>query len=285
VRILVLGASGMLGHTAYRLFAGDPRFQVFGSIRSETARRHLPEHSNATLVSEVDVDSVDSLLRAFAVSRPDVVINCVGIVKQLKSASDPLVAIPMNSILPHRLARIAAACGARLVHVSTDCVFTGGKGNYAENDMPDALDLYGRSKLMGEVDYPNAITLRTSIIGPEMVGAGTGLIGWFLNASGKVKGFRRAVFSGFPTVALARIIRDQVLPHPDMHGVYHVSAEPIDKFTLLQLVQRAWDKNIDIAPDDTLVIDRSLNSDRFRAAVGFTPSAWPELIQEMRAFG
>lgn len=285
MRILVLGASGMLGHTVYRLFAGDSRFRVFGSIRSETARKHLSEHSNATLVSEVDVDSVDSLLRAFAVSRPDVVINCVGIVKQLKSASDPLVAIPMNSILPHRIARIAAACGARLVHVSTDCVFTGGKGNYVENDMPDALDLYGRSKLMGEVDYPNAITLRTSIIGPEMVGAGTGLIGWFLNESGKVKGFRRAVFSGFPTVALARIIRDQVLPNPDLHGVYHVSAEPIDKFTLLQLVQRAWDKNIDIEPDDKLVIDRSLNSDRFRAAVSFTPSAWPELVQEMRAFG
>jgi dTDP-4-dehydrorhamnose reductase len=284
VRILVLGASGMLGHTVYRVLAGDPALQVFGSIRSDTARKHLPELNNATLISEVDVDSVDSLLRAFAESRPDVVINCVGIVKQLKSAYDPLVAIPMNSILPHRIARIAAALGARMVHVSTDCVFTGAKGNYVEADLPDALDLYGRSKLMGEVDYPNAITLRTSIIGPEMVGAGTGLVGWFLNQSGKVKGFRRAVFSGFPTVTLARIIRDQVLPRPDLHGVYHVSAAPIDKFTLLQLVQGAWDKLIEIEPDDSLVIDRSLNSDRFRKVTGFTPAAWPELVHDMRSF-
>lgn len=285
MRVLILGASGMLGHTAFRLFANDPTFQVFGTIRSETARTYLPESPSAKLISEVDVDSIDSLLRAFAESRPDVVINCIGIVKQLKNASDPLVAIPMNAIIPHRIARVAAAGGARMVHVSTDCVFTGAKGNYLESDTPDALDLYGRSKLMGEVDYPNAVTLRTSIVGPEMFGAGTGLIGWFLNQSGSVKGFRRAVFSGFPTVTLARIIRDHVVPRPDLRGVYHVSADPIDKYTLLQLVRHAWDKRIDIEPDDKLVIDRSLNSARFRAAVGFTPRAWPELVQEMRAFG
>jgi len=275
----------MLGHTVYRLFSGDPKFEVFGTIRSEAARKYLPEEKKATLISEIDVESVDSLLRAFSESRPDIVVNCIGIVKQLKSAYDPLVAIPMNAILPHRIARIAEASGARMVHVSTDCVFTGAKGNYLETDMPDALDLYGRSKLLGEVDRPNAITLRTSIIGPELVGAGTGLVGWFLNQTGTVKGFRRAVFSGFPTVTLARIIRDKVIPNPDLHGVYHVSAAPIDKFTLLQLVQRAWEKNIDIEPDDKLVIDRSLNSDRFRASAGFTPPSWPDLVQEMRVFG
>lgn len=285
MRILVLGASGMLGHTIYRVFASEPTFEVFGTIRSETARTFLPETRNAGLISEIDVDSADSLLRAFAESRPDIVVNCIGIVKQLKSAHDPLVAIPINALLPHRIARIAAACGARLIHVSTDCVFSGNKGNYLESDLPDARDLYGRSKLLGEVDYPNAITLRTSIIGTEMVGAGTGLVGWFLNQSGKVKGYRSAVFSGFPTVVLARIIRDSVIPRPDLCGLYHVSAPPIDKFTLLQLVQRAWDKAIDIEPDDGLVIDRSLNSDRFRSAVSFVPPAWPELVHEMRAFG
>ena len=285
MRILVLGASGMLGHTIYRVFASEPTFEVFGTIRSETARTFLPETRNAGLISEIDVDSADSLLRAFAESRPDIVVNCIGIVKQLKSAHDPLVAIPINALLPHRIARIAAACGARLIHVSTDCVFSGNKGNYLESDLPDARDLYGRSKLLGEVDYPNAITLRTSIIGTEMVGAGTGLVGWFLNQSGKVKGYRSAVFSGFPTVVLARIIRDSVIPRPDLCGLYHVSAPPIDKFTLLQLVQRAWDKAIDIEPDDGLVIDRSLNSDRFRSAVSFAPPAWPELVHEMRTFG
>ena len=141
MRILVLGASGMLGHTIYRVFASEPAFEVFGTIRSETARTFLPETRNAGLISEIDVDSVDSLLRAFAESRPDIVVNCIGIVKQLKSAHDPLVAIPINALLPHRIARIAAACGARLIHVSTDCVFSGNKGNYLESDLPDPRDL------------------------------------------------------------------------------------------------------------------------------------------------
>jgi dTDP-4-dehydrorhamnose reductase len=173
--------------------------------------------------------------------------------------------------------------GARLIHVSTDCVFTGQKGLYTEADLPDALDLYGRSKLMGEVDAANAITLRTSIIGEELAGGANGLVGWFLAQKGTVKGYRRAVFSGFPTVRLARIMRDVVAPRPDLHGLFHVSADPINKFDLLCLVRDAYGRDTEIIPDEALVIDRSLDSQRFRTATCFQPTSWPDLIDEMRA--
>ena len=175
------------------------------------------------------------------------------------------------------------ATGARLIHISTDCVFSGAKGGYREADFPDANDLYGRSKLLGEVDYPNAVTLRTSIIGHELSGHRS-LLGWFLKQQGKVKGFRRAIFSGLPTVELSRLVRDVVLQNPRLTGLYHVAAQPIDKYELLQLVAEIYNKNIELVPDDQLVIDRSLNADRFYEATGYRASTWPELIQSMYEF-
>jgi dTDP-4-dehydrorhamnose reductase len=215
--------------------------------------------------------------------RPDVVVNCVGLVKQLADANDPLQAVPINTLLPHRLAALCQASGARLVHISTDCVFSGAKGNYLETDFPDAYDLYGRSKLLGEVDYPHAITLRTSIIGHELSG-NRSLVNWFLAQQGAVKGFTRAIFSGLPTVELASVVRDVVLPRKELHGLYHVSAKPINKFDLLQLVAKVYRKNIEINPSEELVIDRSLNSDRFKEATGYAPPEWATLIQRMCEF-
>lgn len=282
--VLVLGAAGMLGNAVLRLFAESHGFSVRGTVRSGASAKLLPTALADRLVVGIDVENLDSLATAFAETRPDVVINCIGLVKQLSAAEDPLQALPINAMLPHRLARLCQMVGARLVHVSTDCVFAGTKGLYTEQDAPDAQDLYGRSKLLGEVDYPHAITLRTSIIGHELASA-HGLVGWFLAQQGAVRGFRRAVFSGLPTVELARVIRDQVLPRPELHGLYHVSADPIDKHTLLCLVRDAYDKAVDITPDDRLVIDRSLDSTRFRQATGFTPKPWPALVQAMRDFG
>lgn len=283
-RVLVLGASGMLGSAAFRVFDEAPGWDAYGTLRSGGARQFFPTTSHERLLIGVDIDSSDALTRAFAAVRPQLVVNCVGVIKQLQSAKDPLATIPINSLLPHRVALLCEAVGARMIHVSTDCVFTGRKGDYLESDAPDADDLYGRSKLLGEVDYPHAITLRTSIIGEELGGGANGLVGWFLAQSGQVKGFRRAVFSGFPTVVLATIMKDVVAPREDLRGVYHVSADAIDKFSLLQLVKQAYGKSIEITPDDALVIDRSLNSDRFRKATGYRPPTWPTLIREMHAF-
>jgi dTDP-4-dehydrorhamnose reductase len=284
MKILVLGASGMLGSAVLRLFSQSPGYQVFGSVRSSAARRLLPNDLHPCVITGVDVENIDSLTHSFAIVQPDVVINCVGLVKQLASADDPLSAIPINALLPHRLARLCGVAGARLVHMGTDCVFSGANGMYTESDYADAKDLYGRSKYLGEVDYPHALTLRTSIIGHELDGARS-LVGWFLAQKDSVKGYKRAIFSGLPTVEVARVIRDHVIPHPELHGVYHVSAEPINKFDLLTLVAQTYGKAIDISADDQLVIDRSLDSTRFRQATGFAPKVWPELIRSMRNFG
>jgi dTDP-4-dehydrorhamnose reductase len=231
----------------------------------------------------VDVENMDSLITLFGSVRPDVVINCIGLVKQLADANDPLAAIPINALLPHRLARLCSVTGARLIHMSTDCIFSGAKGMYTETDVSDAKDLYGLSKYLGEVDYPNALTLRTSIIGHELNSAHS-LVGWFLAQQSSVRGYRRAIFSGLPTVELARVIRDYVIPNKELHGVYNVSSEPINKFELLRLIAMAYGKTIDIIPDDLFVLDRSLDSTRFRAATGYQPQPWSDLVRCMRDF-
>ncbi len=282
-KILVLGATGMLGNAVLRLFAQSTAYEAVGSARSSNAVNLLPAELSGRIITGVDVENMDNLVSLFNMMRPDVVINCIGLVKQLAEADDPLAAIRINALLPHQLARLCGVARARLIHMSTDCVFSGAKGMYTETDESDAKDLYGRSKSMGEVDYPHAITLRTSIIGHELDGTHS-LIGWFLAQKGVVKGFKKAIFSGLPTVEIARVIRDYLIPLPELHGVYHVSAEPINKFDLLTLVAQSYGKAIQINPDDQLVIDRSLDSSRFRLATGFVPKPWPELIRAMRDF-
>lgn len=283
-RVLVLGATGMLGHTVLKLFSESAGYEAWGTVRSASTARLLPEGVKQRLITGIDVESPDSLARAFAECQPDVVVNCVGLVKQLADANDPLLSLPLNAILPHRLARLCEVAGARLVHVSTDCVFDGALGSYVETDPANARDLYGLSKYLGEVAQANAVTLRTSIIGLELGGT-NGLIEWFLAQRGRVSGYTQAIFSGLSTVELALVIRDQVLPRPDLNGLYHVSAAPISKYDLLQLVAKAWGKSIEIIPDDHLRIDRSLDSRRFREATGYVPPTWPEMVAGMKTFG
>jgi dTDP-4-dehydrorhamnose reductase len=244
----------------------------------------LPRALQERVVCGVDIEDIDGLARVLLQVRPEVVVNCVGLVKQHALADDPAAAIQINALLPHRLAKLCQLANARLIHISTDCVFAGTRGKYRESDSPDAQDLYGRSKLLGEVDYPNAVTLRTSIIGHELASV-QGLVGWFLAQSGPIRGFTRAIFSGLPAVELSRVIRDYVLPRVELRGLYHVSAAPISKYELLCLVAQVYGKAIEIAPDDEPVIDRSLDSTRFRGLVGYDPPEWPDLVRNMREFG
>lgn len=283
MRVLVLGASGMLGNAIFRYFSESNDFNTIGTLRSYVTKKYFPENLQNCLLTGVDVGNMDGLTQILFETKPDVVINCVGLVKQMSTVDDPLIAIPINSLLPHRLARISALAGARFIHISTDCVFSGEQGMYKESDRADAKDLYGRSKLLGEVDYENSITLRTSIIGHE-IESSRSLVNWFLSQKGSVKGFKKAVFSGLPTAEVARVIRDYVIPHPELRGLYHVSAEPINKFNLLEIVAKAYKKSVIIEPDERFVIDRSLDSTRFRTATGFYPETWPKLVQTMHDF-
>jgi dTDP-4-dehydrorhamnose reductase len=264
------------------VLSAKKEWQVWGTLRSDEAKRFFSGDQQDMLVAGVDVEKHDALVRMFARVKPDVVVNCIGLTKHHKEAEDPLQALPLNALLPHRMADLCVVAGARLIHVSTDCVFAGTKGNYGEADAPDAGDVYGKSKHLGEVDYTHAITLRTSTIGHELQSA-YGLLEWFLSQQGSCNGFNRAIFSGLPNTEFARVVRDVVIPRPDLHGLFHVGADPIGKYELLKLIARVYGKQIDIVRDDEFMIDRSLNSARFNQASGYKAAGWPELIQAMDA--
>lgn len=284
-KILVLGANGMLGHVVLRWFAQLGTYETVGVVRAGEAaaelRARLP---GVALVEGLNAECLNQLRALFETVRADVVINCIGVVKQLTGADDPATAIPINALLPHRLARLCQIHGARLVHISTDCVFSGKRGGYCEDDVADAQDLYGRSKLMGEVDAPLAVTLRTSIIGHEMSSAHA-LLGWFLSQRGVVPGYSNAVFSALPTVELARVIEQYVLTDPSLRGIYHVAGPTINKYELLKLVAKIYGSENELRAVPTLVIDRSLDGQRFQAVTGYRPPEWPALVETMRAFG
>lgn len=285
MKVLVLGVSGMLGNALFRQLSGRGDLEVFGTARSGSIFRFFKDDDARRIETGVDVENFDGLVGVLKHLRPVALINCVGVVKQLASAKDPLHTIPINAILPHRLAELCGLCGARLIHVSTDCVFSGRKGNYQEGDEPDAEDLYGRSKLLGEVvDDLNAITLRTSIIGRELM-THNGLVEWFLSQRGQVRGFSEAIFSGLPTDELATVIADRVLPRPELHGLYHVAAERVNKYDLLQIIKTVYECSTQIVKDTTVKIDRSLDASKFRRATGYVAPSWPELIERMHAFG
>jgi dTDP-4-dehydrorhamnose reductase len=281
MKILVLGATGMLGSAMFKQLFADERYSVWGTMRSPTALGSFSEAERENLVSNIDVLDSDQLISIFSKIQPDVVINCVGLIKQLSSAKDPLAVLPINSMLPHRLAKICELCNSRLIQISTDCVFSGSKGMYAETDISDAEDIYGKSKFLGEVtDADSVVTLRTSIIGHEL-NSNFSLVDWFLSQSGSVKGYAKAIFSGLPTVELARVVRDFVLPNTELSGLYQVSASPIDKYSLLKLISNIYNKKIEIIKDESLVIDRSLDSSKFQAATGYSAPSWLDLIDYM----
>lgn len=282
MRILVFGAGGMLGHKLIQVLGNE--FEVWGTLRGnydQIARFGFLDASHC--VTDVDVSDEASIRRTIDRLRPDVVINAVGVVKQLESSKDVVKSLTVNSIFPHRLAAMSEEFGFRLLCISTDCVFDGARGNYAEDDTPSANDLYGKSKNLGEVTTGNCLTLRTSIIGREL-SSGHSLVEWFLGSGGKnVKGFAAAIYSGFPTIVLADIIKSLITDFPGMHGLYHVSSDPINKFDLLQLVKKKFGLDIEINRDDQFRIDRSLDSTKFRKETGFSPETWDRMIERMVA--
>ncbi len=270
----------MLGHKLVQ-FLGQ-HAEVWATLRGNFSEIEAFELINKQrCIEEIDIENVASIRRAIIASKPDVVINAVGIVKQLPSSKDTIKTLTVNSIFPHRLNELATEFGFRLFCISTDCVFDGIKGNYAENDLPNATDLYGKSKNLGEVISENSLTLRTSIIGRELTTSHS-LVEWFLANRGKsVKGFANAIYSGFPTIVLADIIKNLIFEHPKLSGLYHVSSDPINKYDLLKLLNKAYGANIEIERDEDFKIDRSLDSTKFRNLTGFIPASWEYMVEQM----
>lgn len=281
MKVLVLGATGMLGHAVFQVLSDKTPDHVIGTVRHPDDKRFFLPAAAERLIQVEDLGNHEKLERLFDDVGPQVVVNCTSIGKP--TPVDQMQSIALLSVLPHRLARLCRLNGARLVQIGSDGVFSGTKGQYTEDDFPDATDLYGTAKQLGEVKEPHTITLRTSIIGHELK-ARSGLLEWFLSQTEECRCFTRAVFSGFPTVVLAEIIRDYVIPRPDMSGIYHVSAAPISKFDLLRLVAERYGKNIRLVPDDTVAINRSLQFGKFTKATGYLPPAWPQLIDSMYSY-
>ena len=282
MKVLILGGSGMLGHKLAQV--AKQSFDVVATVRNPLpASEQFEVFGTAGVVTDVRVEDFDSVSRTVNAERPDVIVNCIGIVKQCAAANDPVAGITINSLFPHRLALLAGNVGARLIHLSTDCVFSGRKGNYSEDDSPDADDLYGRTKLLGELTGENCLTIRTSMIGREIAHS-RGLLEWFIARNGgRVRGFRRAIFSGLTTLTLAEVLVDVIGHHADLQGVWHVAGQAISKFDLLRLVQKTYALDIQIEPDDRFACDRSLNGSRFEAATGLRPPSWPEMIDRLHA--
>lgn len=271
----------MLGHKVWQLF--QPRFETWATVRRRHSRFEAFIGADPDRILQVDVTALEDLRRAIETVRPDVVVNCVGIIKQLAAAKDPIASLEINALFPHRLLHLCRSAGARLIHISTDCVFSGRVGMRKESDTSDAEDLYGRSKFLGEVEADGGLTLRTSIIGRELEGT-SGLVEWFLsNRGGTVNGYSHAIFSGLTTIELAGVIGRVIEAERPASGLWHVSAEPISKLDLLSLLNEAFDAGATIRPSADLTIDRSLDSTRFRQETGWVAKPWPAAVAEMAA--
>jgi dTDP-4-dehydrorhamnose reductase len=280
MKILVLGANGMIGSTMLRVLSEQSNWHVLGSVRSTVDKS---DAGVTNLIGGVDLANSDQIAKIFRDVQPDAIVNCAGLTKHLPSGNDPIPALTMNALLPHRLAELCDVASARLIHVSTDCVFSGRLGNYTEDDHPDATDVYGKTKHLGEVVRDGHITLRTSTIGHEAQ-TKFGLLEWFL-AQKSCRGYSKAIFSGLPTIEFAKVVRDFVIPNPSLQGLYHVGAEAIDKDSLLRQIAHIYERSIKIDTDDSFAINRSLDSTRFTKATGYVAADWDALIKTMRDYG
>jgi len=280
MRILILGGDGMLGHQLMLSLRSKHEVRVtLHKPLSDYARFGLFDSNNT--YAGLDVLFQDRLLEVMADYRPDVVINGVGLVKQRKEAEVRLPSLEVNALFPHRLAVICQSGGARLIHMSTDCVFSGRKGGYVEDDISDATDIYGRTKFLGEVSHAHCLTIRTSIIGLELARKSS-LIEWFLAQAGELRGYRRAIYSGLTTLEMARVI-DHILCHyPTLSGVWHVASAPITKYDILHALTNLLEMNdINLVPYDDFVADRSLNANRFQQKTGYQPPSWDTMLKEL----
>jgi dTDP-4-dehydrorhamnose reductase len=282
MRILILGGTGMIGHKLWQNLSR--RFDnVYTTIHRSKAecegfgRLFISDH----VIDSLDVSNFELLKGVLTGLRPDVILNCIGITKRHPEANNAIPCLILNSLLPHKLAGWGLTHGARVFQFSTDCVFDGKTGNYVEESLPSAEDMYGRTKYLGDIHGQNCLTIRTSFIGRELTSF-TELLEWFLAQDGKtVKGFRKAMYSGVSTIFLSRVVGDLIEYHPNLSGLYHIASDVISKYDLLCLARDEFHLNIEVEPDDSFVCNRTLIGDRFKKATGIEVPSWPEMMHEL----
>ncbi len=280
--LCILGASGMLGATLRFELSRAPNLDVWGTVRDKSRSTKMASVTcGQHLITGVDAYDFDSVARALSSLRPEVVINCIGLIRQLPLGQRPLPCIEINARFPHLLLGLCRKIGARLIHYSTDCVFDGKLGRaYTEADPCTAKDIYGLSKYLGEINEEPGLTIRTSIIGPELQSK-HGLLEWFLSQKGTVNGYRKAIYTGLPSVEHARILAEVILPKPDLFGLYQVAAPPISKYELLKLIAKEYGLSTKVRPVDNVVEDKRLSSEKFELNTGYSAPGWEYLVAMM----
>ena len=283
MKIIVLGATGMLGNAVMRILSEMENWKVFGTIRSQKSKLLFETKLSENLIVCSDLTNFEDLSKIFNKINPEIIINCTSINKELLNQNDPLLMIPIYSLLPHQLSKLCKANSSRLIQISSDGVFSGAKGNYIEDDPKDAEDIYGLSKFIGEVEGAHALTIRTSIIGHELESQ-NGLLEWFLQQKNQCECFTNAIFSGLPAVALAQIIRDVIIPKKHLNGIYHIASNPISKCDLLKMIAEVYGLKVKLKNNNNIKINRSLNATKFQQDTGFKMPEWIELIKLMHAY-
>lgn len=271
-KILVLGAGGMAGHVMAEYLSQKTEYEIIRcDLNAVTPGTIILDVTNSLKVKEVLHDM-----------RPEVVVNCVGLLVQA-SQNQIDRAILINSFLPHFLARLGRECGFKLIHISTDCVFSGDRGGYSEDDFRDGDTYYARTKALGEVINDVDLTLRTSIIGPELKQDGTGLLHWFLTQKGTIKGYTKVYWSGVSTLELAKVV--ELCIRFGFSGLVNLAmSQKISKFDLLMACQKIWNHGqVRILPDNTYTSDKSMVSRRTDLPF-FLPSSYPAMLTELRNF-
>lgn len=283
MKILILGADGMLGHKLFqRLGAVYPETvgTISGRVTAEPFIR-IPFFQTGKVIQEVDPMDFKGLENTIKQVAPDYVVNCLRVATHGDAVVPPVQSITVNSLLPHRLAEMAARQGARLIHFSSDCVFDGRQGMYTEEDSPNATHAYGQTRLLGEVDADNTLVLRGSVIGRELAG-NSSLLEWFLLRKGtEIEGFTKAIYSGLTSIETARVVRMILEKAPRLTGLFHVASEPINKFDLLNLAKESFTVDVTIHKEEGFSVDRSLNADKFKAATNYIPPSWPAMMTEL----
>jgi len=280
-KILVLGASGLLGNVLFRVLSESKIYNTIGTVRSNHFKTFFSSKLADKLVCVTDLLDYNELEQKIQNIKPDVVINCISIGRPAPSNQDLVLSI--LSVLPQRLSIICKKSGVRLIQIGSDGVFSVKRGGRSEEDLPDSSDIYGIAKFLGEIDGENSITIRTSIIGPELK-RGSGMFEWLLSQSGQCKGYTKALFSGFTTIEFSQIMRDIVIPRPDLHGVLHIASTPISKFNLLCLIVKRYKLDVEVIPDESVIIDRTLSADKFNKLVSYAPPSWADMIDSMYEF-
>jgi dTDP-4-dehydrorhamnose reductase len=282
-KTLILGGTGQLGHKLFQQLGRrfpETMCTVRGRIKGSPYCR-VPLFQAGRVVEGIDVSDSGKLERLLLQLRPDFIVNCIGVIKQRDAITSHIATITINSLLPHQLAKLSSDWGGRLIHFSTDCVFSGRRGMYKESDLSDAEDLYGKTKFLGETAEANALTIRTSIIGRELA-CHHSLLEWFLsNEGGSIKGYRKSIYSGVTTNHLAEVVTNIILTYPLLRGVYQVVGDPISKYELLCLLRDAYSVNVTIESVDGENLDRSMDGSRFKQMTGYICPTWPILVEQL----